>query len=230
MRNLIISCVLAITLITSTLTAQNCVFYYPEKVGNELVYKNYDKHNKLVSTVTQKVVDYHATSKGAEATIHVKSVTEKGNKEYESELHVKCEAGIFYFDMSEYFNQQALAGFKNMQMKMQTDNLEMPSKVSPGDKLKDGKITLELFKDDTKIMTMEILVTDRLVEPKEKITTEAGTFDCIKISQTITTKMPIVIKTKGTQWLKPGIGIIKNETFSENGNLMGTMVLTQISQ
>ena len=42
--------------------------------------------------------------------------------------------------------------------------------------------------------------------------------------------MPIVITTKGVQWLKPNIGIIKNESFSDNGKPLGTMVLTQINQ
>ena len=81
-----------------------------------------------------------------------------------------------------------------------------------------------------KVMTMEITITDRVVEAKEKITTEAGTFDCYRISQTVIAKMPIVMRSKGTQWLDPGLGMIKSLNYSADGKKTSTTELVQVNK
>ena len=172
------------------LKAQECQFYYPEVKGAELVYKSFDKKGKLSGTTADKVTEYNKTVNGADATIHVKSSDAKGKLISESDLKVKCENGVFYFDMSGYLNQSASA-YKGMDVKMESNNLEMPSKLMAGDKLKDGWVKMTIsgpFK-----MTMEISISDRVIEKKESITTEAGTFDCYKINLTLCETINILI-------------------------------------
>jgi hypothetical protein len=209
--------------------AQDCDFYYPETKGAELVYKNFDKKGKLTGTSTQQVTEYTKTANGATATILVKTTDDKGKNPTEGELHVKCEGGIFYFDMQGFLNQP-MKGGEGMEITMEHDNLQMPSKLKAGDKLKDGWIKMTMGAGGMVIMTMEITVTDRIVEKVETITTEAGTFECYKINQTVISKVPMKIESKSSQWLTKGTGVIKNESYSSDGSILSSMVLSQIKK
>lgn len=210
--------------------AQNCDFYYPEMKGVELIYKNFDKKGKLTSTSAQKVTEYSKTANGAAATILVKTTDDKGKNPNESELNVKCEAGIFYFDMKGYLNQQSMKGMEGMEIKMENDNLQMPSNLKVGDKLKDGWVKMTMGANGMVIMSMEITVTDRIVEKKENVTTEAGTFECFKMNQTVISKVPMKIETKSSQWLTKGTGVIKNESYGSDGSVLSSMVLSAINK
>lgn len=77
---------------------------------------------------------------------------------------------------------------------------------------------------------MSFMVTNRKVIGKESVTTPAGTFECYKISYDIATKMMINMKTKATEWYARGTGLIKSETYSTDGKLMGSNVLTSIKK
>ncbi len=209
------------------LNAQKCEFYYPQTKGVELVYKNYDKNGKVTGTSAQKVVDYQETPAGAEATIDVKSTDSKG-KTSESQLKVKCEAGIFYFDMKGYM--QNMSAYQGMDVKVDFQNLEMPASIKAGDKLKDGWIKMDVSNGGMKLMSMETDITDRTVEGKENVTTPAGTFNCYKIKQNMTTKVPMKIESKSITWMAPGAGMIKTESYSSDDKLMGSTVLDAINK
>jgi hypothetical protein len=212
------------------LKAQECDFYYPEMKGAELIYKNFDKKGKLTGTTSQKVVEYSKTANGANATILVKSTDEKGKNITESELNVKCEGGIFYFDMEGFLNQQSLKSMEGMEMKVEHENLQMPSNLKVGDKLKDGWVKLTISAGGMTMMNMEVTVSNRIVEKKESITTEAGSFDCFKITQDVTSKSPMKIESKSGEWLCKGTGIIKNESYNSDGTVISSMVLSAINK
>jgi hypothetical protein len=209
--------------------AQECQFYYPQTKGAELVYNNYDKKGKLTGTSSQKVIEYNKTANGAEATILVKSADDKGKNVTESQLKVKCESGVFYFDMKGYL-QQNMSAYEGMEVKMDFQNLEMPSNLKAGDKLKDGWIKMEISNAGIKLMTMEIDITNRTVEGKESITTAAGTFDCYKLKQNISTQMGMKFEAKSTQWMNPGTGMIKSESYSTDNILTSSTVLEKINK
>lgn len=209
---------------------QDCIFYYPETEGVELVYQHYDKKGNPSSKTSQKVTVYKQTATGAEAEIAVKSFDEKGKLLSENALEVKCEDGIFYFDMSGYLNQEMMSAYESMEIQVKTDNLEMPSKLNVGEKLKDGSITIDISTNGMKLMTMEVLISDRNVLEEDDVSTPAGTFKCFKITQTITTKMGMQMIVKSTEWLSPGTGMIKSESYSGSDKFMGKSELIKINQ
>lgn len=217
-------------LITGIVAGQDCVFYYPETEGAELVYQHYDKKGDPSGKTSQRVTVYKQTEMGAEAEIEVKSYDDKGKQLAQNTLEVKCEKGIFYFDMSGYLNQEMMSAYESMEIRVETDNLEMPSNLKVGEKLKDGIITIDISSNGMKLMTMEVIVSDRNVLSREDVTTPAGTFNCFKIAQTVTTKMGMQMVVKSIDWLSPGTGMIKSESFSGSDKPMGTSELIKISR
>ena len=211
------------------LNAQDCQFYYPEVKGAELIYKSFDKKGKLAGSTTSNVTEYNKTATGANAVIHSKSSDAKGKVISEGDLKVKCESGIFYFDMAGYLNQSASA-YQGMDVKMETSNLEMPSKIAAGDKLKDGWVKMTVSNGAMKLLSMEITITERTIEKKESITTEAGTFDCYKINQTVITKVPMTYSSKSSEWLSPGTGLIKSESYASDGSIASSLQLSSIKK
>lgn len=229
MKNILSTLILGLFFVT-IVEAQDCDFYYPQMKGAELIYKSFDKKGKLTGTTSNLVKEYATTAKGAEATIIVKTADEKGKNTTESELHVKCEAGIFYFDMESFLNQSSMKEVEGMEVTVEHENLEMPANIKAGDKLKDGWIKFTMGAGGMVMMAMEVTVTDRAVEKVESITTEAGTFECHKINQTIITKVPMKVVVKSSQWLSKGTGVIKTENYASDGSVSSSMVLTQINK
>jgi hypothetical protein len=73
-------------------------------------------------------------------------------------------------------------------------------------------------------------VFNRKVEAVENLTTPAGTFECYKISYDIATKMMVNVKAKATEWYSNGVGMVKSETYSTDGKLIGSNVLTALKK
>jgi hypothetical protein len=222
--------ILAGLLFTNAIFSQDCYFYYPEMVGAQLVYKNYDKKDKPVSTVSQQVTKYNKTASGAEASILVKSYDDKDQLVGENTLQVRCEAGIFYFDMKGYLSPETMSAYKDMEVKVNSTNLEVPGRVKVGDKLKDGSLTMDISTNGFKFMTLTVLITDRTVEAEESVTTPAGTFTCFKFSQTVTTKVGVKVTVKSYDWLSNGVGMIKNESYTTDGKLNSRMELIELKK
>jgi hypothetical protein len=212
---------------TASLHAQDCSFYYPESVGAKLVYKNYDKKDKPLSTVSQEVTSYTRTATGAEATVLVKSYDDKDKPTGENTLQVKCEAGVFYFDMKGYISPETMNAYKDMEIKVSSENLEIPSHIKVGDKLKDGSVTMDISSGGFKFASFSVFITDRTVDAQESVTTQAGTFTCFKFSETITSKVMVKTTSKSYEWLCPEVGVIKNEGYTTDGKLNSRMELIE---
>lgn len=221
---------LASLFLISAISAQDCSFYYPESVGAELIYQSYDKKDKPVGKNSQKVIEYNATGNGAQAKIGVKTYDSKDELLAETVLDVRCEEGVFYFDMQGYMNQQMMSAYENMEIRVDASELEMPSKLSVGQELGEGSITVEISNSGMRLMTMETIISDRKVVAEESITTAAGTFKCFKIDQTMTMKAPMKIVMKSAEWLSPGTGLIKSESYKSDGKFTGKTELIELKK
>jgi len=113
-----------------------------------------------------------------------------------------------------------------MEMSVEGGNLEMPWKLKAGDMLKDGDLKMSFSSGGTTMMNMTTSITNRKVEAVENVTTPAGTYECYKISYEIATKMMINIKMKGVEWYAKNVGLVKSESYSTDGKLMGSTVLS----
>lgn len=215
--------------ITGYLKAQDCVAYIPHEEGTKLEITSYDKKGNVTSVATQEITKVEIVGNTTTFVVHQKVTDVNGEEPIEGDLTFKCVDNVFYVDMSSFMSNEQMESFEGMDMEVEMDEIDIPSNYTPGQQLKDGKITMKLVGDSPIPMNFTVEVVNRKVEGKEKITTSAGTFDCIKISQDIISKMGFTIRMNSVEWYAEGIGAVKTETYKKD-KLIGSTELTKIEK
>ncbi|MRT91723.1 hypothetical protein [Ancylomarina sp. 16SWW S1-10-2] len=208
--------------------SQDCTLFIPGDVGTELHYEIRNAKGKLQSVYSQKVI---SIKENAGETVFELLQTHKDPKKPEKiilqdTIGFRCKGNEFYIDMEKYLDQKQLKGFKNMEIKMTTNDLMYPSKLSPGMNLKDGSISIELASD---LMSMTTNIVNRKVEALENITTPAGSFDCYKISEDVKSKIGFLkVNISNVTWIIQDIGTIRSESYNKKGKLDTVTELVKI--
>ena len=211
-----------------TVMAQDCTFFYPMDKGTVMELKHYDKKARVSGTTRQEIIDKQNNDGAIQLSIKNTYFDEKGNELMTSDLTMECRDGVFTFDMDQYLNDEMLTAVEDMEFTITGDNLEFPAEMNAGDQLKDGKISLVV--EDMPMMNMTTTVYNRNVEAIEKITTEAGTFECYKISYDVLTDAMIDIQTSGIEWIARDAGAVRTESYNKNGKLTGYSELVKLEK
>lgn len=212
---------------TNALT-QDCTIFIPGDVGTELHYEIKNGKGKLQATYSQKII---SIKENGSETVFELLQTHKDPKDPENiimqdTIGFRCKGNEFYIDMEKYLNQKQLEGFKNMEIKLTTDDLMYPSKLSPGMNLKDGSISIEVGNG---IMNMTTNIVNRKVEAREEITTPAGNFDCYKVSENVQSKVGFIkVNMSNVTWIIQDIGTIRSESYNKRGKLDTVTELVKI--
>lgn len=225
MKKAIVIFVLSTYLITG-MVAQDCPLFYPDIVNTQMEYKQYDKKGNLTSSSIQKITNVKETGSGYVVEVAAETFDAKGKSLGTTNLTARCEVGVYYIDMKNLMG--SMEAYKDYEMKMEGGNLELPASMKAGDLLKDGSMKISFSSNGMNVMNMAFSVTNRKVVGIETITTPAGTFECYKISYDMATKMMINVKTKATEWYAKGTGLIKSESYSTDGKILSSNVLTSI--
>lgn len=222
-----LSVLIAILFCSSYAYAQ-CNDYYVMEQGTEWTYENINGKGKSVGKNQQKVTAFEKTSTGFNATIHSVFTDDKGKNAMEGDLEMKCSNGTMTIDMRKFLPEEQLKAFGSYEMQIESENLELPSRLSVGQSLKDGSINLSAV-GSPMAMTMSVKITERKVVGKESITTPAGTFDCFKITSksTSSTKMGIsmTFEFTTTEWMAEKVGLVKSESLDKKGKSIGYTIL-----
>ena len=167
---------------------------------------------------------------GGAVSITIKSTffDDKGAEIMTADLTMECRNGIFTFSMDNYLNEEMLAAVGDYEFSIEGDNLEFPANMKAGDVLKDGKISLTV--EGMAMLNMVTTVHNRKVEAVEEITTEAGTFECFKVSYDVLTDAMIDMRTKGIEWIAKDVGAVRTETYNKSGKLTGYSELIKIEK
>jgi hypothetical protein len=206
--------------------AQDCTFYFPSEPGRELVYTTYSKPGKAESSVKQVITGKDVTDGKVRVGVNAEAFDAKGNSQGKFDYAVWCDGENFYVDMRSML---ASMNLKNMgEVKIETTDLQFPSKLTPGMQLKDASITMTI--EGPFNMGLSTNITNRKVEGVEEITTPAGTFNCFKITYTSSGKMMIAkVENNVTEWYAPNVGAVRSETYnSKNGKLVSINELTSL--
>jgi len=199
--------------------AQNCGSYFTQKQGTVLQFTNYDKNNKVESYSETKLDKIEAS----QVAVTVRELDKKKVQQSEVKATVTCNGGRMIFDMKGQMGKQA-AGFPDATIT--GDNLEYPSVMTVGQELKDCSVKIG---SPQLPFSLEMQINNRKVVAKETITTAAGTFECYKITYSVTTKMMMDIKMTGIQWYSTTLGVIKIQSFDTAGQLQSVSQLEAIN-
>jgi len=199
------------------------------KPGNVLEYTSYDKKGKVSGSAIHETLSLKEDGDKIIATIKVTSKDDKKKNEFSSEYEATCQNGLFSVDMMRFFDSQQLQQYDadDFTITMDGNVLEFPAGMKPGDALNDGNFTVKVNKDAFTIVTMLFNITNRQIHPNESITTDAGTFDCQKVTYDFDSKMGFIkIKGSGVEWYNNDKAIVKSESYSKKGKLLGYSELT----
>ena len=129
-----------------------------------------------------------------------------------------------YPDLSEERKKDVLEKTKSEFIKKSGETRGIPRYPKVG-KLPDYEFSCKIS-----IMGMKVRGEDRRIVGTERVQTEAGSFDCYILEETITTKammMKDIEKIKS--WYAYGIGLVKEITYDKDGKLISTLILNEVN-
>lgn len=208
--------------------AQECNSYFPQEKGKIFEYKDLNKKGKETGRMTRKVVDRKIRGTVLSVEIEETHIPKKGNST-SVKYTVQCEEGLAFISMEGYaMGQPQMGAYDNMSIEIEADNLELPSYAKLGDELGAGKVKATVSNEGIKMFTLDFKILDRKVDAFEKLTTNAGTFDCMKITSHTEMHMMITVKTTTVEWYAKDVGVVKSEVYSKSGKLMSSTILESV--
>ncbi|HMH22035.1 MAG TPA: hypothetical protein VK563_09675 [Puia sp.] len=203
--------------LTGTLQAfsQDCKSYFFLQKNKTIEMTIYNKKGEPNGKMVYLVSDVATAGATTTAALASEMFDKKGKSTAKANSSIRCNGGVMMIDMKMMIPQQQAAQFKT-DVKADNVYLEYPANMQPGADLKDGNFSMEMNNGGL-AQTLNMLISNRKVEGKESVTTEAGTWDCFKISfkSKIGVKtgfINIPINMDGTEWFAPGFGVVKSQS------------------
>lgn len=223
MKKVILSIVMVATTLAG-ISAQNVFFHVKE--GKSLVYASLNGSGKVQSYTRQTVskVEGDASNMSVSYVVQPLDKKQKPVDNTTVDYSVNISNGVIEYDMKNF------AGFETAGvLEVSGDKLRLPSTLSPGDKLDDVNFTF-MFNLGIKIVTA-MSFTEQECLAVEDVTVPAGTFKCVKLTQTSSaTALRKTVTTKILSWYALGIGTVKTETYSDKGKLQSSVVLQSLEE
>ena len=174
--------------------------------------KKGNENGKQVLTIS----DVNKAGSTVTSTVNSEMFDKNGKLIAKASNKIQCDAGVIMMDMKMFIPSQQMAQMKNAEAKAIASYLEYPASMNIGDKLIDGKFKMDVDNNGL-TTTLDMDMTNRSVQAKEKVTSAAGSWDAFKITYNSKMKMKIAgigipVNTEVTEWYVPDFGIIKTES------------------
>ncbi len=209
--------------------AQECEIYKDYKEGTSVKMVHYDKKDKSTGYTVTTVKEKKSIPGGVSLLFH-QQYDNNDDYTFESEFEVRCENGDILVDMGKMLDPNTMTAYENMEFDVKADDLSIPKNASPGDQLNDGAITVSVDTGTPVTVSITVTISDRKVESREKLTTPAGTFDCLKITYDMETKIGFMkVRSSAAEYFNSKNGVIKSESFNKKGKLTGYSVVEEIN-
>lgn len=204
--------------------------FFPTREGTTLVYKIFDKKDKVSGTMKYTIKDLTMNGNDMDITYLAESLDAKDKLIFKEEITIQQKGDKLYFDMSNLINKAAFQqeGEMPAEIEVTGNNMEVPSNPNPGDVLPDANVEMAM-KMGFVNMKMSANVTNRKVEAIEDVTVAAGSFKGYKFSYAVNSNaMGIKVNSTGIDWYAKGVGIIKSESYDNKGNLISRTELIEL--
>lgn len=215
--------------VVGSICGQSCSKYYPLKEGTKFQITTYDKKDKAGAIINYLVKRVEHNSVGEIATLSTEYLDDKGELILNSEYKITCKDNMVSIDFKSMMGQDIFSQYKDAEIEMSGTNIEIPNNLIIGEELPDADMLMKIKMTPINLK-MSMKMTNRKVEGKEKITTPAGTFDCIILSYNSEFKMGIKKLGSTKQWFAEGFGLVKSEEYNKKGKFIGKSVLTKFSK
>ncbi len=226
MKKLILLVVIAF--VGVTLNAQD--LFFPTKEGTVLVYKHFDKKDKVTSIVKYTIKSIKKLGDDMDITYLCEVNDAKDKAVYNEEITIKKRGDKMFFDMTNYMSKAAFQQNGQIPAELQVtgNSLEIPNNPTPDQTLPDASLEMAIKMGFVNMKTT-VNVTNRKVEAKEDIKVAAGTFNAYKFTANVNTiAIGIKVNTSTTDWYAKGVGIIKSVGFDSKGNKVSSMELIEM--
>ncbi len=215
----------------SVYAQEQCSTYFPFKEKTVLGYSYFDQKDKLTGKSVHTVEEITSHQDGSlSASIQIQNQDRKGNEISSASYKVLCENNTLTMDIIEVMAPNMKASLENMEIDISGDAFVLPSDLKQGQELPDVHTQIKAGTNGITIITMAIDHTNRVVEGMEKISTEAGNFDCVKLTYNVGLNMLISKNYRIVSWYSKDIGLIKQETYNKRGQLESKTELTGIKK
>ena len=210
----------------------NCSRFYPMEEGSSFEYTSYNKKGKTEGVTNYTIREVSSAGGSTMATFDLKYTDDKGKEIFNSDYNITCTGDGIKIDYKSLFPSQMMKQYEDMgvEMDLSGSDITLPNNLTVGEQMDDANVTMKMSMAG---MNMSVTVdqTNRKVEKKESITTPAGTFDCYLITETMNSKaMGASQEFNNKLWLSEGVGMVKQETYKKNGDLMSRMELTKFNK
>ncbi len=221
---------LTLALFSITALAQsNCSKYYSFEEGGITEYKMQNSKGKVTGSMTTTVEGVNKAGESSTATLKSEIFDKKGKSVIVTNYNMTCDGSTVIMDFKSLMNADMLKQFDNLETEITGTNVDLPNELSEGQNLPDAGVKIKI-KMLGMNMNMVTNITNRKVVGNETITTPAGTFDCVVISQLSSGKMMIKFSSNQKFWLAEGVGLVKSEDYNDKGKLQSSTILTSFSK
>ncbi len=210
----------------------NCSRYYPMVEGSSFQYTMTNKKGKTEGVSDYTITSVENTGGNTTATMAMKYSDEKGKELVVSDYKMSCTSDGIKIDFNSLMPSQMMQQYKDMGLEMEITgtDMELPNNLSVGQSLADSNVSVKM-KMPGMNMTITVDMVNRKVEKYESVTTPSGTFDCYLITADNKSEVMNMNQDMSSKlWLAEGVGMVKQETYKKNGDLISRMELTKFSK
>lgn len=216
-------------------TSQDCSTSSQLTKGKSWVVSNYDKKDKFTGKIKYSVLEAKQDGDNYIWKIQQESFDKDMEPVNTGDYTITCANGDFEVDAAGLIPTSTLEMLDNLgsniKVEMEQNTINYPASKDTGFQLKDGSVHMEAEAYGMKVVDLTVSILEREIKGLETITTDAGTYECVKINQILQLKDKRTEKNHPTKiWYLPGFGPIKSELYSPKGKLMEYSVVTSISE
>jgi hypothetical protein len=220
---------LLISLPFENMAQTECNPYFVLKKGKKWTTSNYNAKDKYEGKQSFEILDLSESGNNLTAKVMLMSYDKKDELQMEKEIEFVCEDGVIKMDMSQYLPQETMESFKDMEIDMELEDLEIPRNLEVGQYLDEGSVTATI--SGPMKMKFSVKMTDRKVMDKETLVVPAGTYETYKINSIIKfDAMGMERETKNVEWIAKEVGAVRTESYDKKGKLASYTVLTAYSE
>lgn len=203
------------------------------KSGMNYEISTFNAKDKPTGKITYQVKDVRQENGATVMDITAQFRDEQGKQQNAYTIRYTCTGDELMADMAGMMQSMQNNTMKDMEMRLKTNKLVYPGKLTVGQKLSDGQMQADMVGKGSTVMEMSMTMSNRQVESQDAITTPAGTFDAYKVTSNMNFEnrmmgIPIrgsmrVVSYRAANQLFD----IRSETYNKNGKLMGYTLLSR---